>query len=394
VTSPGFPWAGTLTLSSLMFVAITSEYLPTGLLPQIAHNLGVSEPQVGILVTAFAVTVIVSSWPLTSLTRRVSRKPLLIAALAGFAVGNLLAAVAANYEVLFAARLIAGCSQGLFSAIGGAYVSHMVPKHQLSRAVAIVAGGASVAFVLGIPIGTALGHEVGWRAAFALAGAIIVPLALLAVRLLPVVDHREHETIDVNPPPFHRDPGFAGILLVCATIVVIMLGQNTLYTYIAPFLTHVGRIQSSNIGWALLLYGAAGAIGLPLAGILGARFPHRGATFVTIGLAVVMGTLAVAAGVHWVLLICVVLWGIAIGCVSVMLQTRMLHNAPPRLRDLAASYLATSYNIAIASGALLGAYLFGRWGLTSLPWGDFAFVAAAGALMIVSDRARRIRAPR
>jgi DHA1 family inner membrane transport protein len=386
VTRRGFPWTGTLVLSSLMFVAITSEYLPTGLLPEIAQNLHVTEPQVGILVTTFAVTVIISSWPLTSITRRVARKPLLIWALAGFALGNVLAAIAINYESLFAARVITGCAQGLFSAVGGAYVSHMVPKQQLSRAVAIVAAGASAAFVLGVPLGTLLGHAVGWRAAFAVAGAIVVPLAVLAVTRLPAVDHRTHETTDAIPVPLHRDPTFASIALVCAIIIVIMLGQNTLYTYIAPFLIRVGGVPAGQVGLALLLYGVAGVIGLVIAGILGERFPRHGVTGVTVCLAVIIAALALGTGIPWFLTVCLVLWGAAIGSVSVMLQTQMLHRASPRLRDLAASSLSTAYNIAIAGGALVGAYLVDRDGLSPLPWADLAFVVAAILLIIVSDR--------
>ncbi|MET0806383.1 MAG: MFS transporter, partial [Lacisediminihabitans sp.] len=156
-----FPWVGLLVLACAIFVSVTSEFLPTGLLPDIAAGLTVSASQVGFLVTVFAGTVVLSTTPLAALTRNFSRKSLVVVVLLIIAASGVLAAVAPTYAVLVVARVIGGLAHGLFWAVVGAYAAHLVPKHQIGRAVAITSGGGTAAFVLGVPLGTALGHALG-----------------------------------------------------------------------------------------------------------------------------------------------------------------------------------------------------------------------------------------
>jgi MFS family permease len=153
-----FPWVGILTLAACVFLSVTSEMLPTGLLSEMSGDLGVEESRVGLLVSVFAVAVVVSSAPLAALTRRVPRHALLLAVLAVFATSNLLTAIAPTFELVTATRVLGGLAHGLFWAVVGAYSAHLVPPALIGRAVALTVGGGSLAFVLGVPVGTAAGQ--------------------------------------------------------------------------------------------------------------------------------------------------------------------------------------------------------------------------------------------
>ncbi|MCU1580784.1 MAG: sugar transporter, partial [Microbacteriaceae bacterium] len=176
--APAFPWLALVILAGAVFVCVTSEFLPTGLLPQMADGLNASESQIGLLVTVFAGTVVLSAAPLTAITHRVGRKPLVLTSLLLFAVVNFVGAMAPNYAITMTARVIGGLAHGLFWAVVGAYAGHLVPRHQLARAVAVTGAGATLAFVLGVPIATALGQAFGWRLAFTAVGIAIVILVV------------------------------------------------------------------------------------------------------------------------------------------------------------------------------------------------------------------------
>ncbi|OUD97789.1 Sugar efflux transporter [Clavibacter michiganensis subsp. michiganensis] len=182
-----FPWVGILTLAACVFLSVTSEMLPTGLLSEMSGDLGVEESRVGLLVSVFAVAVVVSSAPLAALTRRVPRHALLLAVLAVFATSNLLTALAPTFELVTATRVLGGLAHGLFWAVVGAYSAHLVPPALIGRAVALTVGGGSLAFVLGVPVGTAAGQAFGWRAAFAGIGVLTLLGIVLVWRFLPAV---------------------------------------------------------------------------------------------------------------------------------------------------------------------------------------------------------------
>jgi len=380
-----FPWVPLLVLATLTFTFVTSEFLPTGLLPEISHELGVSESQVGYLITLFAATVVITTAPLTSLTLKHSRKSLMIVLILLFVVANLLAAAAPNYFVLAIARVMGGLAHGLFWSVVGAYTAGLVPRHQIGRAVAITGGGATAAFILGVPVGTLLGHALGWRLAFVAIAVIVLVLMVLIIRFLPPIQHLEKLATGEIPLPMRKDRSVPGVIVVCAIVTIVILGQNTFYTYIAVFLISPVGIAPGSVAGILFLYGAAGAIGLALAGTLSDRFP-RSAFVVIIGV-VAISVLAIGLFPHvqWVVIAAIVAWGIGFGGAPAMMQARMLRTASPRVRDLASAYLTTSFNFAIGAGALLGGLLLDRVGIGVLPFVNLALVLVGVAVVIVSD---------
>jgi predicted MFS family arabinose efflux permease len=393
-TDQKFPLFRLLVISGAIFVAVSSEFLPTGLLPDIASELKVSESQVGLLVTIFAVTVVVSTAPLAALTHRFPRKWLMVTMLGVFALANVLAALAPNYAFLAGARVLGGLAHGLFWSVTGPYAARIVPRHQLSRAMAVTNGGGTAAFILGVPFGTALGHALGWRLAFAVMGGVVLVFLALVVIFLPHVIHIVPLATGEVPLPLRRDKTVPLMITVCVTILLIAIGQNTFYTYIVPWATQVGGIPPGNVSALLFAYGAAGAVGLVVAGVLGDRYPRGALLGLSAGLAATVSLLGIFGERGPVLVILLMIaWSIAFGGIPSLLQTRMMHSVSQRLRDTAAAWTTISFNVAIGTGALLGAALLDGLGIRALPWAQVVFVVAALVFLIVTDRRRTARHP-
>ena len=380
-----FPWTGLFILSALIFTSVTSEFLPTGLLPEIAAELNVTEAQVGLLISLFAGTVVVSAAPLASLTRRFSRKRLVIVVLLVFVVSNLLAAAAPTYQVLAGARILSGLAHGLFWAVVGAYSAHLVPKNMIGRAVAITSGGGTAAFVLGVPLGTALGHVLGWRLAFAGIAAMILVLVFMAIRFLPPVQHIEELKTGEIPLPLRKDRTIPAIVIICLTVVILLTGHNIFYTYIAPFLLGPGNIDPGAIAGVLFLYGVGGAFGLVIAGAVADRFPRAGLAVAIAVVAAAVTAIGLFPHVTWILIAAIFVWGVAFGGIPTILQTRLLHSASIRLRDVAAAYLTTSFNIAIGAGAFIGAILLGLVNIRVLPFVDLGILVISFIFVLVGE---------
>lgn len=378
-----FPLVGLLALGGAAFVSVTSEFLPTGLLPEMASSLAVSPSQIGLLVTIFAATVVVTAAPLAALSRHRSRKGLVILVLAVISLASLGAALAPSYGLLVVARIVGGLAHGLFWAVVGAYAAHLVPKHQIARAVAIITAGTTAAFVLGVPVGTALGHAVGWRSAFGVVAAAVAILALVIARLLPTVDHSVPLSTGEIPLPMRRDPSLRAVLQICVAVGIVLIGHNLYYTYIAPYIITVAGLPAQSVSPILFLYGGAGAAGLLLAGVLGDRYPRStllAATALAAGSVLAIG---LAPGATWLVLVAIAAWGVGLGLVPPLLQTRLLHAASPRLRDTASAYLTMAFNAAIGGGALVGGILLDGIGLPVLPFAS-ALVLFSGLLYIAS----------
>jgi len=384
-TADTFPWVGLIVLSLLVFTTVTSEFLPTGLLPEMAADLGVTQSQIGLLITLFAASVVLTAAPLTLLTHRFSRKSLVITVMLVFVLGNVLAAVAPNFAVLAVARVIGGCAHGLFWAVVGAYSTHLVPKHRIGRAVAITSGGGTAAFVLGVPLGTALGQAVGWRVAFGVIAAAIVLLIVLVLRFLPPVEHGERLATGEIALPLRKDPTIPTILLLCVIAIVAITGQNLLATYVAPVLRGPMGFEASAVAGMLFLYGGAGVIGIVAAGLGGDRWPRAG-LIVSLALVVMAQVvLGVAPENRWIAIPAFVVWGAAFGAVPAMLNARMMRTASLRMRDIASAYVSTSFNLGIGLGALIGAIALDRLGAGVLPFGAALLVALGVVVAVLGD---------
>lgn len=393
--APAFPLARLLVVAGAMFASVSSEFLPTGILPEIARDLDVSEAQVGLLVTVFAFTVAFTAAPLTTLTQRYSRKPLMIVLLGAFAITNIVCALAPTYWVLAAARVFGGLAHGLFWAVAGPYASRLVASAQVVRATAVTNSGGTLAFMLGVPIGAAIGHAFGWRWAFGIMAITIVVFALLVAAFLPPVEHRVSLRTGEIPIAIRRDPTLPFVILICVTILLAFAGQNTMNTFIAPWLLGVPQVDSAAIAPILFVAGVGGAIGLGIAGMLGNRDPHRLFTVLVSLLGLVGVALALVGAILPAALVTVFVWNIVSGAIPPLAHGMMMRDTSLRLRDTASAWLTVSFNAAIGGGALIGAGIVAWSGVAVLPWALSAFCAiAVVVLLIETARVRRGRARR
>jgi predicted MFS family arabinose efflux permease len=366
--------AGLAVLGAAAFVYVTAETIPVGLLPQIADGLHVSEAHVGLLLTSYAAVAGVSTIPLTALTMRVPRHALIAVAVAVFAVSQLAAAAAPTFLVLMSARLICALAHGVFWSAIAPVAARLAPPGQAGRATSLVFLGNSLAIVLGVPLGTALGQWLGWRAALAalgLAGAICAALVLVVLPPLPA-DGASRTSISI----IRARP----VAAVCLVTAVLVIGHFTAYTYLAPLVRRDGGLTGTGLSALLLGYGAAGLAGNWL---IGRHVDRRPGPLLIACVAVIVVALALLVPVLGPVptVIATLLWGGAFTATPVFLQAAILRVAP-QAADAASAVYVVAFQIGIGGGALVGERFVQAGHLAALPIIAAVLALAAGLLVI------------
>ncbi|MBK5551369.1 MFS transporter [Pseudomonas sp. TH03] len=355
------PYAALLAFAMTGFIAILTETLPAGLLPQIGAGLGVSEVLAGQLVTLYALGSLVAAIPLTVATRGWRRRPVLLMTVGGFLVFNTITTLSTHYGVTLVSRFLAGMAAGLSWGIMAGYARRLVPTHLQGRALAIAMLGTPIALSLGTPAGTWLGNLIGWRASFGIMSALALGLAAWIVLVVPDKPGQT-DTQRLPLAEVFRMPGVRPVLFV---VLTWMLGHNILYTYIAPFLVQSGL--GERVDLVLLVFGISSLAGIWITGVLVDRWLRK---LTLISLAVFALTalvLAVAMSSPWVVCACVAVWGLSFGGSATQLLTAAADSAGEHV-DVVQAMLTTSWNVAIAGGGLFGGLLLDRVGVISFPW--------------------------
>jgi predicted MFS family arabinose efflux permease len=373
------PMAGLLALAMAGFITIMTEALPAGLLPQIGESLVVSEALVGQLVTIYAIGSLVAAIPLTAATQGMRRRPLLLAAIAGFAVANTVTAVSGSYTLTMVARFFAGISAGLLWALLAGYAARMVPEQLQGRAIAVAMVGTPLALSLGVPAGTFLGAAIGWRACFGIMSGLTLILIVWVLTKVPDFPGQAAGKRQRLGAVFTM-PGIRPVLF--ATLAFV-LAHNILYTYIAPFLGQAGMSERTYL--VLLLFGVTSIIGISIVGVL---IDHR-LRELTLVSTFLFGLSAVAIGI-WgevpaVIYGAVGAWGLAFGGAATLFQTALAKTAGDAA-DVAQSMLVTVWNTAIAGGGIVGGLLLESLGVAAFP---VALVVLLLATLIVTWASRR-----
>ncbi|WP_006243062.1 MFS transporter [Mycolicibacterium tusciae] len=369
---------GLLSLAIASGLAVTTEMLPVGLLPAIGATFSMPESVTGLLVTLYAIMVAALAVPLTVATTRFPRRPLLLATLLGYVVSNVLVAAAPTFAVVAAGRAVGGVTHALFFSLAIGYVPRLVARADVGRALAIVSGGASAGFVLGMPLSTVVGTAAGWRVSFAVLAALSCLTVVAVYKLLPRVDHAPRES--------RRERNGRGALAaVSASNLLTFLGHFTAYTFISVLLLSSG-LSPAFVGPVLLACGAGGLISLWWVGRNLDRSPRR-------TVAVTLGGVIVAImilGVSWPTLFAVVaataLWSGTFGGIPSIYQATAVrtHALPP---EQAGAWVNATANAGIAGGAAIGAGLLHTVGLTSLPWVAAVLVGLGLAVALTARKA-------
>lgn len=352
------PLASLLALATAAFITILTEALPAGLLPHMAQGLAVSEAWVGQTVTFCAIGSLVAAIPLTAATQGMRRRPLLLLALAGFAIANTVTTFSGSYLLTMVARFLAGVSAGLLWALLAGYAARMVPEHQKGRAIAIAMVGTPLALSLGVPAGTFLGQLVGWRMCFGLM-SVLALLLMLWVRV---------QVPDFAGQPVGKRLSLGAVFIIAGArpvlfvVLAFVLAHNILYTYIAPFLAAAGIAERTDV--ILLVFGVASLLGIGIVGVLIDR--HLRA--LTLLSTLLFGLSALALGVAGdrpvVVYTAVAVWGLAFGGAATLFQTAIAKTAG-EAADVAQSMLVTAWNLAIAGGGIVGGLLLESLGIAA-----------------------------
>lgn len=376
------PLPALLALAMAAFITILTEALPAGLLPLMAQSLTVSEALVGQLVTIYAIGSLLAAIPLTVVTQSWRRRPLLLIAISGFALVNMVTAVSDSYTVTLVARFFAGVFAGLLWALVAGYAARLVPEHLKGRAIAIAMAGTPIALSLGIPAGTLLGVASGWRATFGLMSLLTVILVFWVIAKVP------------DFPGQASGKGFAlrtvftlpGIRPILFVTLVYVLAHNILYTYIAPFLVPAGIAERTDL--VLLVFGIAALLGIWIVGVLIDRCLRELVLVSMMLFALAALTLGLAGTVPAAVYTSVAVWGLAFGGSATLFQTA-LAKAAGEATDVAQSMMVTVWNIAIAGGGIVGGILLETFSVSVFPWSVLALLVAALAVTVVSSAAGR-----
>ncbi|WP_044312117.1 MFS transporter [Pseudomonas syringae] len=365
-----------LILALSAFAIGTTEFVIMGLLPDVAADLGVSIPGAGWLVTGYALGVAVGAPFMAMATAKLPRKAALVTLMGIFIIGNLLCALASDYNVLIFARVVTALCHGAFFGIGSVVAAGLVPANRRASAVALMFTGLTLANVLGVPLGTALGQYAGWRSTF-WAVTVIGVIALIGlIRFLPT--NRNEEKLDMR-----AELGAlrgAGIWLSLTMTALFSASMFTLFTYIAPLLGEVTGVSPNGVTWTLLLIG----LGLTAGNVIGGKMADRHLSSTLIGVFVSMAVISTVLSWTSTALIpteiTLFLWAVAAFAAVPALQINVVTfgKAAP---NLVSTLNIGAFNVGNALGAWVGGSVIAHGlGLTSVPLA--AAILAVLALLI------------
>jgi DHA1 family inner membrane transport protein len=331
------------------FAIGTTEFVTMGLLPDIAHGVGISIPTGGHVISAYALGVVVGSPVMAALGARLPRRTLAAWLMGAFIVGNALTALAPGYRTLMLARVVAGLPHGAYFGVASLIAASLVPPHMRGRAVSSVMLGLAVANVAGVPAATWLGQDLGWRAAY-WAVVLIGGATVLAVLLVvPSAPGRAEAGLRTELGALRRPQ----VLLTLLIGVVGFGGMFAMYSYIAPIVTDVTHLGSGFVPVVLLAFGLGGVAGTALGGRLADRALLRSLCGAGVAMGVLLAAMVVAAHTPVTLVADVFLVAMASSVLVVCLQLRLMTVAG-EAQLLGAALNHSSLNLANALGAWLG----------------------------------------
>jgi DHA1 family inner membrane transport protein len=361
-----------LALAVASFCIGTTEFVIMGLLPEVAADLGVSIPAAGLLVTGYALGVVIGAPIIAIGTAKLPRKPVLIGLAMLFVLGNLLCAVAPTYWTLMAARVITALGHGAFFGIGSVVAASLVPANKRASAIALMFAGLTLANIWGVPGGTALGEAFGWRMTF----YAVVVIGLISVAAIAFL-----VPAGVAPPGKGGVAGevkVLGKLQVWLAMIISALASGSLFavfTYIKPILTDVTGLSVESVTWILLLFGG----GMTIGNIIGGKLADWKLMPTAIGALVVMAAIHVAfaelSTSAPAAILLVFMWGVITFVIVPPMQMRVVETAS-EAPNLAATLNQGAFNAGNAAGAWVGGAAISM----GVSYADLPLVGAAIAL--------------
>ncbi|MBI2255185.1 MAG: MFS transporter [Proteobacteria bacterium] len=355
-------WLAVLSVAIGAFALVTTEFLPVGLLPAIAADLGITDGQAGLMVTMPGILAAFAAPAVTVAAGRLDRRYVLLGFMTLLFISNIAVAFADSFLALLIGRLLLGIGVGGFWVIGVAVGPRLMPWAAV-RATSLIFAGVSLGTVAGVPAGSLVGELMGWRTAFQAAAGIAVLVFAAQFFFLPQLPTAKATRMRDLPVLIKVPKARIGLI---ATLL-LFTGQFAAYTYISPFLIDISGISIGNVTALLLVYGLTGFIGNIGGGWVAARDVRLGliGTSALLGLAILslplFGADKIAASVT------VAVWGLAFGALPISIQTWMFRAAPEELETGAAIFVSAA-QVALAGGALVGGLFVDHLGVPSAMW--------------------------
>ena len=371
-----------LALFAAAFAIGTSEFVIAGILPAVSGDLGISIPTAGLLVSLYALGVALGGPVLAAFVGRYPRKLLLLIYVGIFSVGYVVCAIAPNYASLLVARVVIALIHGAYFGTAMVVSTTVVQPQRRGFAIALILSGLTVANIVGVPLGTAIGTAYGWRMTFwAVAAVGVVSFALISL-LVPRDNAHEGRSgsLLAEIKVLGREPVYTSL----AVIVLQTIGQFALFTYISPLLTDVSGIPLDVVPWLLLIFGVGSTIGVLVGGRLADWKLMASLTGILAAQVVIYALMGAFVAAPWTMAVLVLIWGSTVFAFGSPVQTRILSNTQDAPL-LAASLIPSAFNISIAAGAWIGGLLIDRgYNYDILPWLGVAGASVSVAIALLS----------
>ncbi|GHI88251.1 Cmx/CmrA family chloramphenicol efflux MFS transporter [Streptomyces xanthophaeus] len=373
-----------------VFALGTSEFMLSGLLPPIAEDMGVTIPQAGLLISAFAIGMVIGAPLLAVATLRLPRRTTLLSLISLFGLGQVAGALAPSYELLFASRVVSALACAGFWAVGAAVAIAMVERNQRARAMAVMIGGLSIANVLGVPAGAFLGEHLGWRSAFWSVGAASAVALVGILALVPKIPLPEQK------PRLRRELSIYGDRQVWLSIVITALaagGVFCAFSYLSPLLTDVAGLDSQWVPWILGLFGLGALAGTTLGGRVADAHLFGVLLWGISASTVFLAALALLASAQAAAIALAFLLGFSAFFTAPALNARMF-NVAGAAPTLAGATTTAAFNLGNTGGPWLGGTVIDAGlGFAATAWAGGAMTVAALALTALSLRLHRRTPP-
>ena len=376
-----------LGITIAAFIFNTSEFMPIGLLSDIASNFQQTEAETGIMITAYAWVVAVLSLPLMLLVTKMEFKRLLIATITLFCIGQIVSGAAVSFVMLLAGRICVACAHSIFWSIAAPIAVQLVSKEHRSMALSMVATGTSVAMIFGLPLGRMIGLYLGWRMTFmAIAGISFLTMVYLFF-VFPHLTNQSTFSVD-ELPNLLKNPVLISIYVLTALTAT---AYYTGYSYIEPFLSQVSHISDHWITMKLTNFGESGLLGSFLFSTFYDHYRFRFIRFSFTALAIALLLLQTAAGSIYAVIALCILWGIASMSFNITLQSEVMQCVPIRANAVAMSMYSGIFNLGIGSGTWFGGYVTTHYTIGDIGYagGGIAVIAVIYCLFQVITKVKR-----
>ena len=380
--APGWAAVGSMTLG--VFALVAAEFLPASLLTPMAADLGITEGAAGQAVTATALVALVASLFVAALTQRIDRRHLLITFSLLLVVSNLMVAFAPSLALLIVGRVLLGIAIGGFWAMSAALVMRLVPEDLVPRALSILFSGVSAATIFAAPLGSYLGHLIGWRSVFLLAAGLGLVTVAAQFATLPRMTPSGAAGLRTLADVLRRP----GIALGMLAAMLAFAGHFAVFTYIRPFLETVTGVGIGAVSGILLGFGLANFLGTLLAGPL----IERSLKLALLSMPLLMAALGIGlVSLHGSPMghaVLIALWGLAFGAVPVAWSTWLTRTVPDEA-ETAGGLLVAAVQLAISVGAAAGGLVFALDGAAAVFTGASLVLLIAGLIIVLGVRTRQ-----